>query len=80
MKTIFEAAEIIGAKKASLARALKISPSTLYRRQVAVHSLGRLEVGGGDIHTVSFLTGMTLREEAEQMLVMNGIDPQEIRS
>jgi hypothetical protein len=80
MKTIYEAAQVIGAKKTSLAHALGISPSTLYRRQVAEHGPGRLEIGGGDTRTVDFINGTSLFEDAEKLLLRNNIDPEVLRS
>ena len=80
MKTIYEAAQVIGAKKTSLARILKISTSTLYRRKIAEHGPGRLEIGGGDTRTVDFINGTALFEDAEKLLQRNGIDPAELKS
>jgi len=79
MKTIYEAAQVIGAKKTTLAAALKISPSTLYRRQVTEHGPGRLVIWGGDTRTVDFISGSSLYEDAEQLLRLNGLNPKELR-
>lgn len=80
MQTIYEAAEVLGATKVKLAKVLQISTSTLWRRQVRDCGRGGLSVDARDPYTIDFETGRTLKEEAEQVLIQHGINPQELRA